>query len=43
MSFLFLLLIKEAFADSIRKELEKPDAKQHPLITTAGLVAVELL
>jgi hypothetical protein len=38
-----LLLVKQVFASSVRRELEKEATNQHPLITAAGLLAVELL
>jgi hypothetical protein len=43
MNLLLMMVLKHAFADSVRKELLRADDKQHPLLTAAGLIAVELL
>lgn len=43
MEVVVALLAKELFARAVRKELRRTGHTQHPAITRAGLLAMELL
>ena len=43
MGFVVALVVKELFAQQVRKELERSGNTQHPVITGIGLVALQLL